>query len=63
MNNKPLFSVHEYDSDGDIITDGVFFHFGDTRIHVAENMEQLQELIDHLLALKSEIETEMPRFI
>ena len=32
------FSVNSYDSDGDIVEKGIFLHFGDTRVKVAENL-------------------------
>ena len=36
------FSINEHDSDGDLLEDGIYLHFGDTRIKVAKNKEGLK---------------------
>jgi hypothetical protein len=37
MKSLVMFSVNDYDSDGDIRDRGIFLNFGDTRIKVADN--------------------------
>ena len=51
-----LFSVNSYDSDGDIFEPGIFLHFGNTRILVAESAEVFAEIIPHFEAMLDEIQ-------
>ena len=55
-NTSPLFSVHEYDCDGDELERGIFLHFGDTRIKVGESVEELRALSKHIEKISKEIE-------
>jgi hypothetical protein len=50
-----MFSVHEYDKDGDVSEKGIFLHFGDTRIKIAETMQELADFIKRLESMTSEI--------
>lgn len=57
-----LFSLSAYDSEGDCVEDGVFLHFGDTRIKVGTTMEDLDSIIDQLKSIRVEIEETYPKF-
>ena len=37
-----VFSVNEYDSDGDATDKGVFLHFGETRVKAADSIEDFR---------------------
>jgi len=50
-----LFSVNDYDSDGDVHEEGIYLHFGDTRIKVADSLKAFQDFITHLDAMCKEI--------
>lgn len=52
---KPIFSVNQYDSDGDIVEEGIWLHFGDTIVKVAIDVDDYQGFIDHLKCMKREI--------
>ena len=49
------FYIHEYDKDGYAYENGVFLHFGNTRIKVAENFQQFEEFCEKLQNIKHEI--------
>jgi hypothetical protein len=53
--SKPTFSVNHYDRVGDIVDEGVFLHFGDTRIKVCDTPMDFEDFIDHLHCIHSEI--------
>jgi len=53
---KILFSVNEYDRDGDITESGIFLHFGTTRIKAADSIKDFREIVGHLEAMIKEIE-------
>lgn len=36
---KVMASLHEYDYEGDVRKAGMFLHFGDVRVHVADDLE------------------------
>jgi hypothetical protein len=55
MINSPLFSVDDYDHEGDKNASGVFLHFGDVRVHVAESVEDFDTLIERLQSMSKEI--------
>lgn len=62
MNHKDvLFSVNEYDLDGDCTDHGIFLHFGNTRIKAAETLQDFKEMVDHLEMMISEIEENYPK--
>ena len=50
-----LFSVNSYDKDGDIFEEGVFLHFGDTRVKVAANKDDVQALPEKIKNIVDEI--------
>lgn len=43
-----LFSINHYLRDGSILEEGIYLHFGETRIRVAEDPNEFLEFIDHL---------------
>lgn len=49
------FSVHDYDQDGDIINEWIFLHFGETRIKVANNLNQFKEVVERISGMVDEI--------
>ena len=51
-----IFSVNEYDSDGDVTDKGVFLHFGETRVKAAETIDDFLLIVQHMKAMVSEIE-------
>ena len=53
--DKPLFSVHEYISNGAITTKGIFLHFDNTRILVANDIQEFEDLLKHFQIILSEL--------
>lgn len=51
---KVTFSVDEYDRDG-FCTEGIFLHFGDVKVKVANNVDSFQTFIENLQKMKTEI--------
>jgi hypothetical protein len=51
------FSVHDYDSDGDISERGVFLHFGDTRVKAADSIKEFRSILRHFESIVNEIES------
>ena len=51
-----VFSVNEYDRDGDVTDKGVFLHFGETRVKAADSIEDFRSIVQHMKAMVSEIE-------
>lgn len=60
---KIYFSINSYDSDGDIYEDGVYLHFGDTTIRVAENYIEFKEVVDRISLMQKQIEEMYPSFV
>jgi len=54
------FSVNDYDSDGDLTDEGIFLHFGKTRVHAAESTEDFRTIVQHMEAMVREIEENYP---
>jgi hypothetical protein len=54
--NKISFSINEYDSDSDVTTEGVFLHIGETKVKVAESIEDFKEMPHHMLLMIDEME-------
>jgi hypothetical protein len=48
-----MFSVNSYDSDGDLFEVGVYLHFGDTRVRVADTIE---DFLDETNGIKRKID-------
>jgi hypothetical protein len=50
-----LFSVNEYDRDGDRTDIGIYLHFGDTRVKVADDLDQFKLVVDRIRSMVDEI--------
>lgn len=50
------FSVNDYDRDGDATDEGIFLHFGGTRVKAAESIEDFRTIVQHMEAMVREIE-------
>lgn len=50
------FSVHEYDKDGYPMDEGIFLHFGGTRVKVARKFEEFQAIVARISGMEKEIE-------
>jgi len=50
-----MFSVNEYDSDGDVSEFGIFLHFDDVKIKVSDSIEEFSDFIKHLQSIDQEI--------
>jgi len=55
MVERPTFSINDYDSDGDVVDTGVYLHFGDSRIKVADSAFDFVSFINHLKGMHKEI--------
>jgi len=53
---RPLFSVNEYDSDGEQVAEGIFLHFGNCRVLVATTLAEFREMVAVLDRSADEIE-------
>ena len=50
------FSVDRCDKDGDVWDEGIFLHFGETSICIAENINEYQAFVKKLEDMTQEIE-------
>ena len=50
-----MFSVHDYDQDGDVHTAGIFLHFGETRVKIADDLEGLKAAAERIAGMVDEI--------
>lgn len=57
-----LFSVNDYDKDGDVADQGVFLHFRDARVKVARDMEEFRALPARIQSMVDEIAQNYPEF-
>lgn len=55
------FSVHTYDRDGDICETGIFLHFGDVRVKVAETIEEFNAVSERISGMSREISEKIER--
>ena len=55
-----MFSINDYDRDGDTVKEGIFLHFGGTRVLASESIEDFRTIISHFEAMLEEIETNYP---
>ncbi len=53
--SKLYFSVNEYDKDGDVVDSGIFIHFENTRVKVADDVAGLALFREQLAAIETEI--------
>ena len=56
-----MFSVNDYDRDGEATDKGIFLHFGGTRVKAAENIEEFRTIVDHMESMVREIEENYTR--
>ena len=54
-NEQPSFMVNEYDSDGDVVTEGISLCFGINTVHVADSKEGFADFIKHLQTIEKEL--------
>jgi hypothetical protein len=50
-----FFSVNEFDRDGDLVEEGVYLHFGDTKVKVAEDLKGYKDFVTELQRMDKEI--------
>lgn len=55
-----MFSVHEYDADGDVVERGIYLHFGETRIKVSDNLKDFRDVADRIASMIDEIADNYP---
>ena len=55
MELELMFSIHHYHRDGSKFEDGIYLHFGETRIRVAEDPNEYLEFVNHLQQMYSYI--------
>ena len=51
----PNFTVNQYDSDGDCIETGIYLHYGEMSIKVAETLDGFKAHAEHLASMADEI--------
>lgn len=49
------FSIHEYDCDGKVAVEGIFLHFGDVRINIGRDLDDLKYFVKQVLNIQHEI--------
>lgn len=49
------FSVNDYDWEGDAMQEGIFLHFGETRIFIAKDLDGFKNFIKHLNSMYEEL--------
>jgi len=55
-NNKPTFSVlNDFTDEEYPDGEGIFLHFGDTRVKIGESLEDLDILMDRIKFIRNEI--------
>ena len=57
----PTFSVNLHDSDGDIYSEGIFLHYGNTIIKVASTLRGFKAHASGLFAMADEISENIDR--
>lgn len=55
-----LFSVNDYDRDGDINDEGIFLHFAETKVKVADNLDEFKIVVERIAEMTKEIEENYP---
>ena len=53
--NDIYFTVHDYDFEGDICDEGIFLHFGETRVKVAETLDDFKAVADRISGMTEEV--------
>ncbi|MFH2047796.1 MAG: hypothetical protein ABIK92_21935 [Pseudomonadota bacterium] len=49
------FSVNDYDEDGDVCATGIFLHFGETRLKVADDMDEFLAVATRIVGMIDEV--------
>lgn len=57
--NKVEYSINSYDRDGDRYEDGIYLHFGNTRVLVAKTLEEYKEFAMTILSIGVQIEEDL----
>lgn len=52
---QTAFSINRYDEDGDLDTRGIYLHFGEVGVRVADSVEDFKAWVDHLADMTNEI--------
>jgi len=52
---KVQYSINRYDSDGDLDTKGIFIHFGEVSVRVADSVEDYKAWVDGLAQMYEQI--------
>lgn len=55
MKNEITFSINQYDSDGDLVSKGIFLHFDKSFIIKCASVEELNMMIEKLTKISSEL--------
>lgn len=55
MEGPILWSINEYDKDGDITEEGIYLHLGNTKIRVATDLEDFRIFLTDLNDMLPEI--------
>lgn len=50
------YSINRYDSDGDLDTKGIYLHFGEVSIRVADSVEDYKKWADELTKMYDQIQ-------
>lgn len=58
MKKRILYSIDEYDKDGDRSEEGIYLHFGDTKIKIADRLENTPGVIADLEQLINQLHGE-----
>jgi hypothetical protein len=56
MIQKVLFSVGEYDYEGDVTDRGVFLHFGNTKIKACDTVNDFANFVKQIKNIQDELE-------
>lgn len=54
------FMINEYDSDGDILEEGIFINFGHTRLKICETLDEFDKFVHIIKGIQKEIGQEYP---
>ena len=55
MSQKVMFSIHDYDHEGDQMERGFYLHFGNTRVKVADTFEDFKQVVNRINGMVEEI--------
>jgi len=56
MENAITFSINRYDKDGDIFENGIYLHFGDVSIKIANDIAEFKVFYNEIEDIIKEIE-------